>query len=137
MFMGELGNRLKLIRKNRTQEEFASRYGIPQGTLSKFERGKLEPGIDFLTQVSKGEGVSIHWLLTGERDEKTGKWLLREPETEYETLPVSIRRVLDGAIEILESSNGAVIEALKANIRVYLETIRAGKKSDKDKGAVK
>ncbi len=135
--MRELGNRLRLIRKDRTQEEFASRYGIPQGTLSKFERGKLEPGIDFLTEVSKGEGISISWLLTGERDEKTGKWVLREPEAEYETLPVSIRRVLDSVIEILESGNGAVIEALKANIRVYLETARAAKKNDKDKGAIK
>ncbi len=135
--MKELGNRLRLIRKHRTQEEFASRYGIPQGTLSKFERGKLEPGIDFLAAVSKGEGVSISWLLTGERDEKTGKWMLREPEAEYETLPVSIRRVMDSVIEILESGNGAVIEALKANIRVYLETARAAKKNDKVKGAIK
>ncbi len=63
--------------------------------------------------------------------------MLREPEAEYETLPVSIRRVLDGVIEILESGNGAVIEALKANVRVYLETVRAAKKNDKEKGAIK
>jgi transcriptional regulator with XRE-family HTH domain len=133
----ELAIRLKLLRKNRTQKEFASQYGIPQGTLSKYERGKLEPGIDFLTEVSKREDVSINWILTGEADEKSRKWMLREPAAKYQTSLVSTRKVLHSVVEILESGNEVIIEALKANIRVYLEAIRVAKKNDKDKGRVK
>jgi transcriptional regulator with XRE-family HTH domain len=133
----ELGTRLKLLRKNRTQKEFASQYGIPQGTLSKYERGKLEPGIDFLTEVSKGEDVSINWILTGEMDDKARKWMLREPMAEYEVLPISTRKLLNSAIEILESGNEVMINALKANVRAYLEAIRVANKDSENKGRAK
>jgi transcriptional regulator with XRE-family HTH domain len=133
----ELAIRLKLLRKNRTQKEFASQYGIPQGTLSKYERGKLEPGIHFLTEVSRKEDVSINWMLTGEADEKSRKWMLREPAVEYQTSLVSTRKVLNSVVEILESGNDLIIGALKANIRVYLDAIRATKKNDKNKDRVK
>lgn len=133
----ELGTRLKLLRKNRTQKEFASQYGIPQGTLSKYERGKLEPGIDFLTEVSKGEDVSINWILTGEMDDKARKWMLREPMAEYEVLPISTRKLLNSAIEILESGNKVMIDALKANVRAYLEAIRVANKDSENKGRAK
>jgi transcriptional regulator with XRE-family HTH domain len=133
----ELGIRLKLLRKNRTQKEFASQYGIPQGTLSKYERGKLEPGIDFLTEVSKREDVSINWILTGEMDDKARKWMLREPMAEYEVLPISTRKLLNSAIEILESGNEVMIDALKANVRAYLEAIRVANKDSENKGRAK
>jgi len=125
----DLGNRLRLLRKNRTQKEFASQYGIPQGTLSKFERGKLEPGIDFLTEVSKREEVSISWILTGEMDDRIKKWTIHEPTTEYRVLPTSTRKLIHNVVEILRSGNEVIIEALKANIRAYLEAIKAENKS--------
>ncbi len=120
-----LGERLRLLRKDRTQKDFASQYGIPQGTLSKFERGKLEPGIDFLTEVSKREEVSINWILTGETDDRIKKWTMHEPVTEYRTLPTSARKLIHHVVEILETGNEVIIEALKANIRAYLEAIKA------------
>ena len=128
----DLGNRLRLLRKNRTQKEFASQYGIPQGTLSKFERGKLEPGIDFLTEVSKGEEVPINWILTGEMDDRIKKWTIHEPTTEYRVLPTSTRKLIHNVVEILRSGNEVIIEALKANIRAYLEAVKAeSKKGEK------
>lgn len=137
MILREIGDRLRFVRRNRTQKEFASQYGIPQGTLSKFECGKLEPGIAFLTEVSKREGVSINWILTGEADDKTKRWTLREPSTEYHALSMSAQKILNNIVEILESGNEAIIEALRANIEVYLETIRIGKKGNRDKSRVK
>lgn len=137
MNLCELGNRLRLLRKDKTQKEFASQYGIPQGTLSKFERGKLEPGIDFLTEVSRREDVSINWILTGEMDDRTKKWVLREPAAEYQPLPISARKLLNSVVEILESGNDVIVEALRTNVRVYLETIRVAKKDNRDKGRTK
>ena len=137
MILQKIGDRLRFVRKNRTQKEFASQYGIPQGTLSKFECGKLEPGIAFLMEVSKREGVSINRILTGEADDKTKKWTLREPTVEYQTLPMSNRKLLHNVVEILESGNELIIGVLKANIQVCLDAIKAGKKSSRDKGRVK
>ncbi|MFB3886582.1 MAG: helix-turn-helix domain-containing protein [Thermodesulfobacteriota bacterium] len=127
MVLREIGNRLRFLRKKRTQKEFASQYGIPQGTVSKFESGKLEPGLAFLTEISKKEGVSINWILTGETDESK-KWTLREPAVEYQALPIANRKLLHSVVEILESDNEAIIEILKANIEVCLDAIRTGKK---------
>ncbi len=137
MILREIGNRLRFVRRNRTQKEFALQYGIPQGTLSKFECGKLEPGIAFLTAVSKREGVSINWILTGEADDKMKKWVFREPAAEYQPLPMSVQKIHNNVVEILESGNEAIIKALKANIEVYLETIRIEKKRERDKGHVR
>ena len=137
MNLREIGNRLRLVRKNRTQKEFATQYGIPQGTLSKIERGKLEPGINLLTEISNREDLSINWILTGEADDVTKKWTFREPTAEYQTLPMSTRKLLNNTVEILESGNELIIEALKANIQVYLEAVRIGKKSNRDKGRTK
>jgi len=137
MELREVGNRLRILRKGRTQKEFSSAYGIPQGTLSKFEGGKLEPGLGFLTEVSKREGVSIHWILTGESDDTRRKWVIHEPAGEYQPLPSSTRKLLNSVIEILESGNEIIVDALKANIRAYLETIRAAGKNDKGSEAVK
>ena len=133
----EMGNRLRLVRKNRTQKEFASQYGILQGTLSKMERGKLEPGIVFLTQVSKKEDVSLNWILTGETDEITKRWVLREPLAEYQALPISVRRLLNSVVEILESGDAILIEALKANIRAYSEAVRVAKKDERNKSPLR
>ena len=129
-----LGDRLRILRKNRTQKEFAAQYGIPQGTLSKFERGKLEPGIDFLTEVSKREEVSINWILTGEMDDRVKKWMMHEPVAEYRILPTSTRKLIHNVVEILESGNEVIIEALKANIRAYREAIKAESKNGEDRG---
>ena len=127
-----LGDRLRILRRNRTQKEFAAQYGIPQGTLSKFEQGKLEPGIDFLTEVSKREEVPINWILTGETDDRIKNWMIREPATEYRVLPTSTRKLIHNVVEILRSGNEVIIEALKANIRAYLEAVKAeSKKGEK------
>jgi hypothetical protein len=63
--------------------------------------------------------------------------MLREPAVEYQTSLVSTRKVLNSVVEILESGNDLIIGALKANIRVYLDAIRATKKNDKNKDRVK
>jgi transcriptional regulator with XRE-family HTH domain len=133
----DVGNRLKALRKDRTQKEFSSIYGIHQGTLSKFEHGQLEPGLDFLAEVSKREGVPIQWILTGESEEPAKKGLLREPASEYLASTPTHRKLLNSVNEIVESGNEVILEALKANLRAYLEAIRTAKKSEKGKGRAK
>lgn len=54
--------RLRSLRANQTQSEFAKKLGIPQTTYSNFERGVREPGLEFLGEISTRLGVSLDWL---------------------------------------------------------------------------
>jgi len=47
-----------------------------------------------------------------------------EPVNRYQAIPPSTRKLLDNVIEILESRNEIIIDALKANIRALLEAVR-------------
>ena len=63
--MSTLGTRIKLIRGNENQNQFAAKLGIPQTTLSRYERDASAPDIDFLVKLSDMFDVCIEWLVTG------------------------------------------------------------------------
>lgn len=56
----QLSERIKLLRKSRTQTqaEFADDLGTTQGTVARWERGS-EPGKEFLSALADMAGVSI------------------------------------------------------------------------------
>jgi transcriptional regulator with XRE-family HTH domain len=47
-----------------------------------------------------------------------------EPASRYQATPTSTKKIFDNVMEILESGNEVIIEALKANIRGLLEAIK-------------
>lgn len=55
-------NEIVKIRKNNnmTQAEMAKLVGIPQGNISRFERGKIEPSLDFLQKITSKLGYKIN-----------------------------------------------------------------------------
>jgi transcriptional regulator with XRE-family HTH domain len=57
---------IKLLRKrkDRTQDEVAFALGLKRSTLSGYENGVAEPGIDALIAFSKYYGVAVDTLLT-------------------------------------------------------------------------
>lgn len=55
--------RLKELRGNMSQEEFATRTGTKQTSYSCWERGEKDPSISVLYQISTTFGVSADWLL--------------------------------------------------------------------------
>lgn len=60
-----VGQRLRKMREERglSQEELASAAGVRQGNISRLERGKVaSPGIDLLSKVAAGLGVSVEEL---------------------------------------------------------------------------
>lgn len=42
-----------------TQREFAKRIGIAQSALARFESGKTNPTLSFLTKLTKGLGLKL------------------------------------------------------------------------------
>src|SRR5690606_20867567 len=63
----EIGERLKAIRGDRTQREFAEVLGVSHGYLGDIERGRSHPSIDFLCSLAVKCGIDLTWLLTGEQ----------------------------------------------------------------------
>jgi transcriptional regulator with XRE-family HTH domain len=60
-----VGQRLKHLRADLSQAEFATRIGISQGYLSHLERGEKEIGPEILLRISQYSGKSMEWILTG------------------------------------------------------------------------
>ena len=63
--METLGDRIKIIRGETNQTQFASSLGITQTKLSRYERNTTPPEIDFLVRLSRQYAVSLDWLLLG------------------------------------------------------------------------
>ena len=55
--------RLRELRGEMSQEEFATIIGAKQTSYSSWERGVKEPSISALSQISSTLGVSADWLL--------------------------------------------------------------------------
>lgn len=61
-----VGARMRRLRGDLSQDEFASRLGVHKETVGKYERDKMLPGSDVLTRLRQDWRVDINWLLTGE-----------------------------------------------------------------------
>ena len=57
--------RLKMLRKkkNITQSELADRVGTTQGTVGKWENGKLEPNLEKVIEIAKELDATTDYLL--------------------------------------------------------------------------
>jgi len=53
---------------------------------------------------------------------------------DYKFEPIETKKLLDNVKEILESENETMIDALKANIKAFLEAVRTNKKENENKG---
>ncbi len=65
MDLRALGSRLRQLRAQTTQEEFAKFLGISQAQLSKYELGQSAPPLGVLVKLAEKYGKSTDWILTG------------------------------------------------------------------------
>lgn len=133
----ETGERIKEFRrrKDRTQKEFVGPLGYSYSYLSDIERGKAEPSREFLKKLTEVYGISSDYVLYGSEDEQKKYLIVKEAEGHYEILPTSTKKLLDSVKEILESKNEVMIDALKANIKAFLVSVRAKKENENKGGA--
>lgn len=61
--MDGLGNRIKLARGTRSQEDFARMVGVDRTTLASWEIDRREPGLDNLARIADLAAVSFDWLV--------------------------------------------------------------------------
>jgi len=71
-FLSLFSTRLKTLRGDAKQAEFARRIGLPQNSYSRYESGERVPDIDTLSQMASSLNVSSDWLL-GLADDRTSR----------------------------------------------------------------
>lgn len=64
--LGAIGKRIRQLRAEATQEEFARALGISQAQLSKYELGQSALPLGVLTKLAEESGRSVDWILRGE-----------------------------------------------------------------------
>jgi DNA-binding transcriptional regulator YiaG len=64
----EVGTRIRKLRGQITQEEFARALGISQAQLSKYELGQSAVPLGVLVKLAKKSGGTADWILTGKGD---------------------------------------------------------------------
>jgi len=63
-FRAHIGNRIKQVRGNATQERFAKRIGVKQNYVCRYEKGRV-PSPELLLKIAQFGNVTVDWLLTG------------------------------------------------------------------------
>lgn len=61
-----IGNRIKEIRGDRTQAEFANLVGVDRATLSNYESGRRQPNSEILKKIADLGNTTVPNLLFGE-----------------------------------------------------------------------
>lgn len=136
------GSRLKEVRGNISQHEFAKKIGTTQQNLSNYEKEASEPTLRFLVNISYATGVRDHWLLTGEGPKTIaeGHRLYVDAETErlfpekaellkfLDQKGIETREQLErlfAAFESLKRSHEALVEGLGKGTLIYESKSRA------------
>lgn len=63
------GERLQEAMGGMSYVELSRRCGLSESTIRKYVQGKIYPGIDSAAMVAYACGVSLTWLITGQKDE--------------------------------------------------------------------
>ncbi|MGE5550998.1 MAG: helix-turn-helix domain-containing protein [Bacteroidota bacterium] len=61
----DIGRRVRKIRGEMSQKEFAEALGTAPTYISDIERGRTKPSLELLTSIIGKYGVSIDWIITG------------------------------------------------------------------------
>ena len=63
-----LGEKFRMVRGTMTQTELSKLLDIPQGYISRYEKGVEKPSLKFIYGMIKNFNVSVDWLLANEGD---------------------------------------------------------------------
>lgn len=117
----EIGNKIRQKRGDIKQKNFAKLIGVHKDQLSRYETGKSFPRPKLYKKI-------MEWR------EPYKSEVVKEQQLIYYVSTDEQKKLHEGLDEILQSGYDAPIEALKANIRAFLEMVRVSKKTDENKG---
>lgn len=75
------GERLQEAMGSMSYVELSRRCGLSESTIRKYVQGKIYPGIDSAAMVAYACGVSLTWLVTGQKDESDNSKITGDKKT--------------------------------------------------------
>ena len=97
----KLGNHVKQIRKERkmSQQKLSDISGLAVRTISKIERGKMNPSYEVLSTLVSVLGISFDSLFTFTNDQTSAE--IQEIERRYSACPEQGRRLILASVRAL------------------------------------
>ncbi len=83
-----IGGRLRRVRGEMSQIEFALRLDADKNTVGRYERGERTPDGDFLLRLRLEFDTNIDWLLTGENP--SGLWTVDKGGSRQPFVPAPV-----------------------------------------------
>jgi transcriptional regulator with XRE-family HTH domain len=133
----EIAKSIKRMRGKIKQKDFAEILGIHKNLLNRYEKGKTFPRDENLKKITDygltQKDNPFGWLISGGRIMETRENAVGEPLIEFDFSSDSTKKLLDNVKEILDSNNQTMVNALKSNIKAFLEAVRTSKNKNCDK----
>lgn len=111
----EIGNRLKDLRKNLSQKDFAKKVGVPIATYQRYEYGERMPPEPVLRRIAELYGKTVDWLLGRDHSPKQ-----ETPYTRRE------HELMDMLVAVLRDEN-------EDNKKILIDIIKTFHKTTKKK----
>ena len=111
-----VGQRIKLVRGNLTQTEFAKILGIKkQNYISRYESGRI-PTHEILLKIAEHGGVTVDWLLTGRQEGRKLGFETRERSPLY-GLSRSDRKINELCMQLKPEDKKVLLRLLKGMVK--------------------
>lgn len=122
-----LGQRIRQLRGEESQDSFSNRLNINKNTLGFYERDERTPNAIFVADICKQERISTDWLLYGEGPMRRGESAAEvaqavpapQPEEDWK-----MSDMLTKTAEVLESDT-IYRTALASNINAFHQAVRS------------
>lgn len=101
--MQDLASRLKALRANKNQAEFAEEIGISVRSLSRYENGLGSPDLDTINKICDKFGVSPQWLAFGDGSAFPGEGATKHEELTPPPLPAGAVFSADVVFDVVET----------------------------------
>lgn len=129
--------RLKELRGEKPQAQFAKELGIPFSSYRRYEAGTTFPPMHILNRIAKKLGLSVNWLLRG-RDIVRGELQDLKEDIFPDFSPEKIVHFLENyqrLIRIYREDSALKIDAVRAFLQMLDPIEMEKKKAGKKKGA--
>lgn len=140
----QIGARLKSLRGNATQQEFASMLGVGRVSIARYETGARVPDAEFLLALALRLDVDPIWLLSGHGAEPEQQDVLTDDERDllrlFRAAPLAVKAAAIGALSatpaaqkgsVHVTAHGGHAAGRDMTINSPREAIR-GKKKDRE-----
>ena len=65
-----IAKRLRELRRTMSQVDYGKKVGVPQNVVSRYERARVRPPLDYLAAIAAHGGVTLDWLVEGRKPKK-------------------------------------------------------------------